>query len=99
MTNVWSEYLVAEGIIPKDYNGISDVLLISNLHQEGYLSGLHAGYLLAMMALVDNDAPKDTILAVRDIIRPNLIGHHYNNREEFTNQYQNERYSWIDKTK
>lgn len=95
----WSKYLVAEGLVSKGYKGLSDDLLVSNLHQEGYLSGLYAGYLLAMMAMVDNDVPKDTILAVRDNIRPNLIGHHYNNSEEFTNQYQNERYSWIDKAK
>ena len=42
------------------------------MHQTGYLDGLYVGYILAMMSLVDNEAPKDLILSVRDDIRPNL---------------------------
>ena len=41
---------------------------------------MYVGYILAMMALVDNGASKDTILAVRDYIRPNLMGHHFDDR-------------------
>lgn len=95
---LWSEQLSEEGLVPKSYNGLSDKLLISNFRQEGYLDGLYAGYVLAMMALVDNDASKDIILAARDYIRPNLIGHHYDDRDEFIGQYKDEKYSWIDKT-
>lgn len=50
-----------------------------------------------MMALAENDAPKNIILAARDYIRPNLIGHHYDDRDEFIGQYKDEKYSWIDK--
>lgn len=96
---LWSEHLSEEGLVPKGYNGLPDNLLISNFHQEGYLDGLYAGYVLAMMALADNDAPKDIILAARDYIRPNLIGHHYDDRDEFIGQYKDEKYSWIDKTR
>ena len=85
--------------MPKGYNDLQDNLLISNFHQEGYLDGLYAGYVLAMMALADNDAPKDIILAARDYICPNLIGHHYDDRDEFIGQYKDEKYSWIDKTR
>ena len=85
--------------MPKGYNNLQDNLLISNFHQEGYLDGLYAGYVLAMMALADNDAPKDIILAARDYIRPYLIGHHYDDRDEFISQYKDEKYSWIDKTR
>jgi len=99
MAALWSEHLFEEGLVPKGYNGLQDNLLISNFHQEGYLDGLYAGYVLAMMALADNDAPKDIILAVRDYIRPNLIGHHYDDRDEFIGQYKDEKYSWIDKTR
>lgn len=53
---LWSEFLAENGIILKAYGGLSDSLLISNCYQEGYLSGLYAGYALAMMALVDNHA-------------------------------------------
>ena len=52
-----------------------------------------------MMALVDNGASKDTILAVRDYIRPNLLGHHFDAREEFISQYKSEKYSWVEKEK
>lgn len=52
-----------------------------------------------MMALADNDAPKDIILAARDYIRPNLTGHHYDDRDEFISQYKDEKYGWIDKTR
>ena len=94
---LWSEHLFERGLVPKGYNGLPDNLLISNFRQDGYLSGLYVGYILAMMALVDNDAPQDVILAVRDYIRPNLLGHHYDDRDEFISQYKSEKYSWIAK--
>ena len=96
---LWSEHLFEQGLVPKGYNGLPDNLLIKNFHQTGYLDGLYVGYVLAMMALADNDAPKDLILTARDYIRPNLMGHHYDDRDEFIGQYKNEKYSWIDKTK
>ncbi len=95
---LWSEHLFKEGLVPKGYNGLPDNLLISNFHQEGYLDGLYVGYILAMMALVDNDAPKDLILTVRDYIRPNLIKHHYNDRDKFICRYKDEKYRWINNT-
>lgn len=96
---LWSEHLFEEGLVPKGYNGLPDNLLISNFHQEGYLDGLYAGYVLAMMALADNDAPKDITFAVRDYIRPNLVRHYYADRDEFFSRYKDEKYSWIDKTR
>jgi hypothetical protein len=99
IADLWSEHLSEEGLVPKGYNGLPDNLLISDFHQEGYLDGLYAGYVLAMMALADNDAPKDIILAVRDYIRLNLIGHNYDDRDEFIGQYKDEKYSWIDRTR
>ena len=50
-----------------------------------------------MMALVDNNAEKELIISVRDDIRPNLIGHHYNDRDEFYKRYKSETYSWIER--
>ncbi len=93
---LWSKQLFEEGLVPKGYNGLPNTLLISNFHQEGYLDGLYAGYILAMMALVDNEVPQDIILAIRDYIRPNLMGHCYDNRDEFSIQYADEKYNWID---
>lgn len=96
---LWSEQLFEEGLIPKGYSGLPDKLLIDNLHQTGYLDGLYVGYALAMMAMVDNNADEDLIFAVRDYIRPNLMGHHFNDRDEFICQYKNEKYSWFEKGK
>ena len=48
-----------------------------------------------MMSLVDNDAPKDLLLSVRDDIRPKLIGHHYNDRNEIEERFKSEKYCWI----
>lgn len=92
----WSNQLFEKGLIPKGYNGLPDEFLIANFRQEGYLDGLYAGYVLAMMALVDNDAEKELIHLVRDTIRPNLVGHHYDNRDEFYKLYNGEKYSWIE---
>jgi len=98
ISTLWSEQLFKEGLMPKGYSGLPDNLLISNFRQEGYLDGLYTGYVLAMMALADNDVSKDIILAARDYIRPNLIRNNYNDRDEFISQYKDEKYSWIDKT-
>lgn len=92
---LWSEQLAKKGLISQAYAGLSDELLIDNMHQIGYLDGMYVGYILAMMSLVDNEAPKELILSVRDDIRPNLIGHHYNNKKEFIERYKNEKYVWI----
>ncbi len=95
---LWSKQLFEEGLVPKTYSGLSDKLLVSNLRQEGYVDGMYIGYVLAMMALVDNNIAEDKILAVRDYIRPNLIRHHFDDRDEFIAQYENERYSWVEKS-
>lgn len=92
----WSNQLFEKGIIPKGYNGLPDEFLIANFHQDGYLGGLYAGYALAMMALVDNEVEKELILSVRDAIRPNLVGNHYSNRDEFYKRYKGETYSWVE---
>lgn len=97
MAALWSEYLVKEGLLAKGCNGLPDNFVISNLHQEGYLGGLYVGYVLAMMALVNNDAPQDIIFTTRDYIRSNLIGHHYDNRDEIIAQYKDEKYNWVEK--
>lgn len=96
---LWSERLLEEGLIPKGYSGLPEKLLVANLHQMGYLDGLYVGYTLAMMALVDNGVTNEVILAVRDCIRPNLMGHHFDDRNEFIDQYKDRKYSWIEKGK
>lgn len=76
-----------------------DNLLIDNLHQDGYLASKYAGYALAMISLVDNNASKALILSVRDDVRPNLMGHHYNDRKKFHLRNKNEACSWDEKAK
>ncbi len=92
----WSAQLVEEGLVPKGYLGLPDKLLLENMKQTGYIDGLYAGYALAMMSLADNNAPKDLLLSVRDDIRPNLIGHHYKDSDEFIERFRSEKYKWID---
>ena len=95
IVDLWSKELAKEDLIPRGYQGLSNSDLVSNMHQDGYLDGMYVGYILAMMALVENDAPKELILSVRDSIRPDLIGHHYDDRDEFVSKYKDEKYSWI----
>lgn len=96
LISLWSSQLAEKGLLPKGYVGLPDNLLIDNLHQDGYLAGIYAGYALAMMSLVDNNASDELILSVRDDLRPNLMGNHYNDREKFYSRYKDETYSWVE---
>lgn len=95
LVKLWSVQLAENGLIPKGYGGLSEELLVDNLHQDGYLDGMYVGYVLSMMALVDNEASKELILTVRDSVRPNLVGKHYNDRDELISNFKDEKYSWI----
>ena len=97
ITLLWSSQLVEEGLLPKGYADLPDGLLVHNLHQEGYLDGLYVGYVLAMMSLEDNHAPKELILSVRDDIKPKLLGNYYENRDELLSPYKSEKYGWIER--
>ena len=99
LISLWSSQLSEKGLLPQGYAGLPDNLLIDNLHQDGYLAGLYTGYALALMSLVDNNASKELILSVRDDVRPNLTGHHYNDREQFYQRYKDEAYSWVEKSR
>ena len=99
LISLWSSQLTEKGVLPKEYAGLPDNRLIDNLHQDGYLEGIYVGYALAIMSLVDNNAPEELILTVRDDIRPNLMGHHYNDREEFFLRYKGEAYSWVERSR
>lgn len=93
---LWYSRLAEEGLLPKGYGGLSDSLLIDNLHQDGYLDGLYVGYALAMMSLVDNHASKELVIAVRDDVRPNLIRQHYNDSGNTFARYRDDKYSWVE---
>lgn len=99
LISLWSTKLVEEGRLSKGYAGLPDDLLIENLHQDGYIDGMYAGYVLTMMSLIDNNAPKDLIISIRDELRPQLIGQHYCDRKSIYDQYKNEKYSWAETTK
>ena len=98
---LWSEQLYEQGIIPKGYAGLPDELLIHNFHQDGYLSGLYAGMAIAMMSLVDNGAPEELAIAVRDDMLPNMLCHSYEDcRDDFLDKYEgDEKYQWLRKAK
>ena len=101
VVTLWSEQLYAQGIIPKGYAGLSDKMLIHNFHQDGYLSGPYAGMAIAMMSLVDNGAPEELAIAVRDDMLPNMLCHTYEDcREDFLDKYEgDEKYQWLRKAK
>lgn len=96
---MWSDSLSEQGLISGGYAGLPDELLIHNFHQDGYLAGLYAGYALALVAMADNAVQKESIIAVRDAMRPNLLGHSYEERSEFTGLLKDEKYEWINKEK
>ena len=98
LISLWSTQLSEKGLLPQGYTGLPDNLLIDNLHQDGYLAGLYTGYVLALMSLVDNNASEELILSVRDDLRANVMGHHYNDREKLNLHYKDEEYSWIEKS-
>lgn len=95
----WSEELYEKGLIPKGYSELPDKLLIHNFHQEGYLDGMYVGYILALMSLVDNEVDEKLILSVRDDVASNLIGHQYDDRDEFIDKFKAEKYQTIFKKK
>lgn len=55
LADLLSQKLSEEGLIPQGYNGLSNELLIYNLHQEGYNDGMFAGHILTMNTLTDYD--------------------------------------------
>lgn len=99
LISLWSTKLVEEGCLPKGYAGLPNDLLIENIHQDGYIDGMYAGYILTMMSLVDSNAPENLIISVRDKLRHQLIGQHYCDRKSICDQYKNEKYSWVETTK
>lgn len=95
ITKEWSEELYENGLIPNGYSGLPDKLLIHNFHQEGYLDGMYVGYILALMSLIDNEADEKLILSVSDDVGSNLIGHRYDDRDEFIDRFKTEKYQKI----
>ncbi len=61
ISTLWSQQLYEHGIIPREYDGLSDDLLIHNFHQDGYLDGMYVGYLLSMVTLAENGVDKNTL--------------------------------------
>lgn len=98
LLNLWSDQLAQKGLISGGYVGLPDELLIQNSHQEGYMDGLYAGYAMALAAMADQGVQKENIISVRDALRPNLLGHVYEKRAEFTDLLKNEKYEWIEKS-
>ena len=99
VTKEWSEELYKKGLVPKGYSGLSDELVIHNFRQVGYLNGMYVGYILALMSLIDNGADEKVILDVRDAVRPNLLGHSYDDRSEFIDKFNDKKYQTILKQK
>ncbi len=99
LTRLLSNQLSEKGFVPKTYAGLPDNLLVHNLRQEGYIDGVYAGYILAMMSLVDYNADKKMILSVRDDIRNKLVMNNRNNIKMLRDQYKTSTYNWVETLK
>lgn len=75
---------------------MTDDLLIDNLHQDGYLEGLYSGYVLAMLSLIDNNAPRELIESTRNDLLSKQVGLHYDDRSKLFARLEDEKYSWIE---
>ena len=94
--SLWSSRLVEEGLLPSGYNGLSNDLVIRNLHQEGYLDGLYSGYVLTMLSLADNNAPRELIDSTRKDLLSKQVGLRYSGRDELVARFKDEKYGWIE---
>ena len=99
--SVWSKQLYEKGLIPKLYSGLPDKFLIDNLHQDGYLEGIYTGYVLATMALIDNNAPKELILDTRHSMMSKIWDKKstwrcFENREDLIRLLKTDKYCWIE---
>lgn len=92
--SLWSSQLVKEGLVPSGYGGLPNDLLIENLHQTGYVDGLYSGYVLAMISLVDNNAPRELIASVKNDLFPKPIALCYRDRHELVSHLDDEKYRW-----
>ena len=94
--SLWSSQLAEEGLLPSGYKGLTDDLLIENLHQDGYLEGLYGGYVLAMLSLMDNNAPRELIQSTRNDLLSKQMGLRYSDRNKLFARLEDEKYSWIE---
>ena len=94
--SLWSSRLVEEGLLPNGYNGLSNDLVIRNLHQEGYLDGLYSGYVLTILSLADNSAPRELIDSTRKDLLSKQVGLRYSDRDELVARLKDEKYSRIE---
>ena len=56
---------------------------------------MYVGYILTLMSLIDNEADEKLILSVSYDVESNLIGHRYDDRDEFIDKFKAEKYQTI----
>lgn len=96
---LWSEKLYEQGVIPKGYAGLPDDLLIHNFHQDGYLEGMYAGYLITITALAEKGVSKEDLLDAREIVMPRFFRKSYEDRKALFDQLESEMQEWVKDTK
>ena len=89
-----SHQLYEQGVIPEGYSGLPTDLLIHNFHQDGYLDGMYAGYLISMIALEESGISKDVLLAARKTIMPRFFKKSYEDRKELFEELEGEMRKW-----
>jgi hypothetical protein len=63
-------------------------LTIHNTLQDAYNDGRMDGYHLMMMGLIENNAPKELLITIKDYFRHNFGGHFFENRRKVREQYE-----------
>lgn len=96
VANLWSYHLYEQGVIPRGYSGLPDELLIHNFHQDGYIDGMVAGYLITMMALAENGVEKKILLDSKKDILPRFLGKSYEDRKSLCDGLNEEMRKWAE---
>lgn len=96
VANLWSYQLYEQGIIPRGYSGLSDELLIHNFHQDGYIDGMYAGYLITITALAENGVEKRILFDTRKDIIPKLFRKNYEDRGSLCDGLEAEICKWAE---
>ena len=95
---VWAESLYEKGLIPLEFRHHSDDLLVHDLQQRAYMAGRTIGYFQALTSLMENDAPKEAIIAVEDFFSKNLsaqsIGGRYECADEAYQKFDEVKCAW-----
>ena len=92
------EILADKGLLPEEYRHWDDEIWFHNLHQEEYMHGKYIGYLLAVIALYEKDAPIELLQSVEDSMTANIpaygLGGKYGSSDEVMEKFDKAKLAW-----